>query len=429
MTTDETAGGPTMSTPNDKLLRTPVTWAIYGSIGAWAGFIYLTGPISPVLAEDLGVAAASAGLVGTALAVGSITAAAMGQALIRRFGRDGAMRLGLATAALAMAGLATLPQLLEGWAGFALVLALVWLASIGGTLTLNVGTARLSALHAEHSGAAITEANAAAAWVGVLSPLVLGAALGAGLGWWVGYLVALVMALAAMGFLALTGRARPEAPPPDSRAHRTMSVVDESYEAPESVGPAADGTSGAPGLPRIFRVAMVALFAAVGTEFAINFLGSTLIQDHTGASTSEATGALAASILGVAVGRTLGTRVTDRLGPHRTLITGFALTLVGFTILWTAQALVVAIAGLFIGGLGLATLFPLIIDRGIGLSGGHPDLAMSRASYITGMATGGAPFALGALGGIVSVPTAMLLVPLLIIMGLLGVIASRPALH
>ena len=410
------------------LRRTPVTWAIYGAIGSWAAFVYLSGPVSPILVDDLGVTAAATGLVGTAMAVGSITAAAMAQALLRRLGRDGVMRLGLGIAAAAIAGLATLPRLLDGWAGFAVVLLLVWAAAVGGTLTLNVGTARLSDMHPAHSATTITEANATAAWVGFFSPLVLGAALGAGLGWWVGYAVALLLALAALGALILANRSdRPH----EDHPHQTLVVADEVYEAPESDESAATGAADVvpTPLPRGFWVAMLALFAAVGTEFAINFLGSPLIQDHTGASASEATSALAASILGVAVGRTFGTRVTRGLGPHRTLIAGFALTLVGFAVLWTAQLLAVAVVGLFVGGLGLATLFPLIIDRGIGLSGGHPDLAMSRATLITGVATGGAPFALTALGAVISVSTAMLLVPVLIGAGLVGVIASKPAVQ
>lgn len=414
------------------LKRTPVTWSIYAATGAWAAFIYLAGPISPILADDLGVAAASAGLIGTALAVGGITAAAFQQAAVRRLGRPAVMRLGLGIAAAGIAALATLPRLLDGWPGFGLVLALVWLTSVGGTLTLNVGTTRVSELHPEHSGSAITEANATAAWVGVFSPLVLGAALGAGLGWWIGFWMALVLALAALAGLVLADRTQRRRVALEGRPHRTMTVADELYEAPEEDGSGPDGAGAQPatnGLPRRFWIAMVALFAAVGAEFSINFLGSTLIQDHTGASTSQATSALAASILGIAVGRTAGTRLTGWLGPHRTLIAGFVLALLGFAVLWSAQVLAGAVTGLFLGGLGLATLFPLIIDRGIGLSGGHPDLAMSRASYVTGTATGGAPFALGALGDVVSVSTAMLLVPVLIGAGLLGVIVSRPDGH
>lgn len=262
--------------------------------------------------------------------------------------------------------------------------------------------------------------------MGLFSPLLLGAALGAGLGWWVGFVMCLILVLVALGWLVLADRTRREpAPPPVGHAHRTLAAADEQYEVPDKPGGESTPAPTTP-LSRRFWLAMVALFAAAGAEFSINFWGSTLIQDATGAGASAATSAISASVLGIAVGRTVGTRVTGRLGPHRTLITGFLLALAGFALLWLAGTLPMAVVGLFVGGLGLATLFPLVIDRSIALSEGRPDTALARATLILGLAIGGAPFVLGALGSVLSVSTAMLLVPLLVALGLFGVVASRP---
>jgi fucose permease len=171
---------------------------------------------------------------------------------------------------------------------------------------------------------------------------------------------------------------------------------------------------------------MVALFAAAGSEFAINFWGSPLIQLQTGAAASAATAAMSAGVAGIAVGRTAGSRITHRLGPHRTLLGGFGLTIAGFAALWLAPTLPLAVAGLFVAGLGLATLFPLVIDRGLVLSEGQPDRAMGRVSLVLGLAIGGAPFVLGALGTVMPVSTAMLLVPLVAALGVVAVLRSRP---
>jgi len=164
------------------LLRTPVTWAIYGMNGAWASFVYLSGPIAPILAEDLGVPVGAAGLVGTALAVGMATAAAAGPIAIARLGRDGAARLGLVVIACALAAIALVPTLIGGVAAYGVILVLLWLGATGGGTMVNASTARLSDKHREDSARVITEANAAAGWVGLFSPLLLGVALGAGLG-------------------------------------------------------------------------------------------------------------------------------------------------------------------------------------------------------------------------------------------------------
>ncbi len=424
------------------LQRTPITWAIYGVNGAWASFIYLSGPIAPILAEDLGVSVGAAGLVGTALAAGIATASVTGPAAIARVGRDRTTRVGLVVIALTLAAIALVPTVLGGTLAFGVILALIWVGSTGGGTVLNASTARLSDRHPAHSGQAITEANAVAAWVGLFSPLLLGAALGVGLGWWVGIVVCMVAALAALGGLVLAGRTEGTGDPggavgqaEDGADGQALVAADEGYIAP---APAAAGGQSAPSdlsappartrteLPRVFWVGMVALFAAVATEFAINFWGSPLIQEQTGAETATATAAMSSIVVGIAVGRSIGSWLTARLGSHAMLLGGFCLALAGFAVLWSAQVLALSIVGLVVVGLGLATLFPLLLDRGIQLSGGHPDQALARSSLIMGLAIGGAPFILGALGSVVSVSTALLLVPILIVAGLVGTARSRP---
>ncbi len=420
------------------LLRTPITWAIYGVNGAWASFIYLSGPIAPIMAEDLGVSVGAAGLVGTALAGGIATASVTGPAAIARIGRDRTTRVGLVIVAVTLTLVALVPAVLGGAAAFGVILALIWVGSTGGGTVLNASTARLSDRHPVHSGQAITEANAVAAWVGLFSPLLLGAALGLGLGWWVGILVCVVAALAALSALVLAGRLEGSAAFASSAGRagagsdgRPLVAADEGYVAPaESAEHAAAARQAAPGggrLPRVFWVGMVALFAAVATEFAINFWGSPLIQEQTGAETATATAAMSTIVVGIAVGRTIGSWLTARLGAHVMLLGGFGLALAGFAVLWSAQVLALSIVGLVVVGLGLATLFPLLLDRGIQLSGGHPDRALARSSLIMGLAIGGAPFILGALGSVASVATALLLVPVLIVAGLTGTALSNPA--
>ena len=411
-----------------RLHRTPITWAIYGVNGAWAAFIYLTGPVSPILGEDLGMSLAAAGLVGTALALGMITASVAAPRAVRRLGRDRAMKAGLVVVAAGLVGMVLVPLVASGSVAFGLILGLVWVCASGGGTMLNASMARLSDAHPEHSARVITEANAAAAWVGLFSPLILGAALGAGLGWEVGILACLVCA----GRAGRAGRGRlgdarsgPDADgvPGDTVGTRTSWTCSPRWRPCPSAGLERRG---ARPLPRVFWLAMVALFAAVATEFAINYWGSTLIQEQTGASASSATAAMAAIIAGVAIGRTIGSALTLRLGPHRMLLGGFGLALVGFGVLWMAGTLPLSVVGLFVAGLGIATLFPLLLDRGIVLSAGHPDLAMARSSLVLGLAVGSAPFALGALGSVMPVRMALLLVPVVVVVGLFGVVASRP---
>lgn len=414
------------------LHRTPVTVAIYTVNGAWASFIYLSGPVAPIVAEDLGVPITAAGLVGTALAAGIVTAGALGPASVRRWGRYGATRIALIGLVGTLTALTVLPGVLTGAAGFGLVLALTWISAAFGGTALNASMARLADAHPEHSATVITESNAVAAWVGLFSPLLLGTALGAGLGWWIGIAFCLAAVVVALAAILVADRLEPASrhAPADTEADLVDDVATASAAGlPE---PLVEHPAHPPRppqrhrMPPAFRIALVALFAAVASEFSINYWGSTLIREQTGAATSTATSAMTAAVLGVAVGRTVGPRITARLGRHRTLLAGFTLALVGFFLLWSAQTLPLSVAGLFVLGLGLSSLFPLLLDRGILLSDGQPDLAMGRASLVLGVAVGAAPFALGALGSVVDVRTALLLVPLVILVGLVGVVRSRP---
>lgn len=406
--------------------RTPITWAIYGSIGAAASFVYLVGPIAPILVNDLGLTPSAAGIVGTALAAGSATASLTGPALVRRIGRDGAMKASLIAQAAFLIGIAAVPRMLSGTGAFAAVLILVWLAASCGATLVNAATARLSAAHPGQSGQAITEGNAAAGWVGLFSPLLLGAALGTGLGWWTGPAFCLIAVACAVTGLAVADRHTEEVNRNDTApGGAAVAAPDATREvASGAIGGAAPQRREA-GLPRIFWIAMVALFAAVGIEFALTFWGSTLIALRTGADRATATACVSALVAGIAVGRTGGSRVTTRYGAHQTILGGFALAAAGFSVVWSSTSLPISVLGMIVTGLGIAPLFPLVIDRAILLSGGHPDRAMSRASLVLGSAVAGAPFALGALGSVMPVTAAMMLVPLLIGIGLLGTATSH----
>ena len=412
------------------LRRLPLTWSIYGLNAAWACFIYLLGPISPVLVDALGVPESWAGLLGTALALGGMTAGFLAPAVVGRIGRDATMRYGLAGTAIALTVLMALSPMLSGVSAFILVSALVWLTGACGITALNASIARLSDVHPEHSATVITEANAGAAWAGVLSPLLLGLALGAGLGWGAGVAVSLVAVLAALAGVVLAQRLgvpRQEGAVGDAPTADPDPTADPGPTADPD--PTADPVAAAAprGLGPTFWWAMVAVFAAVATEFGVNFWGSTLIREQTGAPTATATAAMSASVIGVALGRTVGPWLIARLGTHRTLVGGYAVALVGFAVLWSAASVGAAVGGLLLTGLGLSTLFPLLIDRGIVLSLGRADLAMSRASLVLSAAVGASPFALGALGAFMPVQQAFLLIPVVIGVGMVAAVRSRPS--
>lgn len=372
----------------------------YASISTWAFFLYFVGPFTPLVATQLGLTPQVAGLIGLALAAGLIAVGLVGARYVRRWGR----RAGGVAAALLLAAASAL---LVVSPGFPVVLVGVFAGACAGAMLMNVGTASLVDRHGPAGPRALTEANAAAAWIGLLSPLLLGIAAAAGPGW---RAVAAIIGVVALALAFALRRVPLTEPAPTARAG-VVDVADVSIEAPLE-------PSAAPGpLPRSFTVALVAIVAAVGTEISLNFWGAVLLAQTTGADLAVTTALLSVLIGGIAVGRTLGATLTRRFAVPPLVYASLALAAAGFLVVWTAPWLGVAVIGLFVTGLGFALLFPLTSSLALGHAGGHTDRAMAVIALVIGATMGVAPFLLGVVAGAVSVTAGFAVVPLLLVIG------------
>ena len=392
-----------------QLERDAGTRIAYGMVATYAFFLYFLGPVTPLIAEQLGVSLTLAGLTGVALAAGLVLSGLVGPSLIRRWGRR--------TVALSAAGgLATAGVLLAIVPSFPGVLLAVLVAAACGSMLMNVASAALSDRHGPSGPRALTEANAVAAWVGLTAPLLIGAAVATGLGWRVAALGITVVALALA--VGLTRVRLPQAADPDERV---VGVADTSVAAPVQTRPRGP-------LPAAFFVSLVAVVAAVGAEIALNFWGAVLIAQNTGVELAVTTATISAMIAGIAVGRTVGSTLTRQLSVAQLIYSSLGVALVGFFVVWLAGTLPLAIAGLFVAGLGLALLFPLTSSLAIRHAAGQTDRAIAFIAVTTGVTLGAAPFILGALAGQIGVSAGFLIVPALIGVGVLAVRgATRPS--
>ena len=429
----------------------------YATAATWAFFLYFLGPATPLIAQQLDLPLQVAGLTGICLAAGLITAGLLGHRVIARWGRR---RTGIG-AALGLAGgclaLVVAPT-------FVVILLAVAFSSATGSMLMNVATAALADRHGPSGPRAITEANAAAAWVGLLSPLLIAAAVGIGFGWRAAALVIAITAVVVAGALArvhLTehpGRttvfavadsavdAEPSGSPPSGSpssgspssgveeggspavtgaAVTGPSVTGPSVNGPSVTGPSVTGKAPMGPLPAAFSVSLVAVVAAVGTEISLNFWGAVLISDNTGSDLAVATALLSLLIAGIAVGRTLGAGLTRRWSVTRLILGSLLLAGAGFLIVWSATALEVAAVGLFVTGVGFALLFPLTSSVAIGHAHGRTDKAIAIIAVVMGLTMGAAPFALGALAGAVGVTAGFAVVPLLLLVGAGAVVVAN----
>jgi len=383
--------------PPTALVRDRLTLLTYGHLAVFGYFLYGFGPVVPLLREEQHTSRGVAGLHGTAFAVGTVVSGLVTPWLVGRLGRQMVAWIGLSGLATGIVGL---------WAAHALwaTITLAAICATCGSLVVNVIIATIADHHGPAGPAAISEVNAVAAGFGLVSPLVIGAAVAIGLGWRPG------MAVAAGMIVLLLVAAR---------------VLRVRIPAAQPVPKAT--TAGR--LPRSYWVAWLCLVATTSVEMCLSLWVADVLRTHSHASPGVATAALSAIVAGMFAGRLAGGRLLLRWSAPRVLLGALTVSATGFAVFWLAEAPWLATLGLVIIGLGNALHFPLGISLAVARSGGQPDLAVSRGAFATGLAFGVAPFGLGVVADGVGPHTAVLLVPALLAVAAVIAwrLAQRPA--
>ncbi len=379
----------------NKLTRDRLTLTTYFQVALWGWFVMSIGPTVPLITKQFNISKGIGGLHGTAIAVGAVSVGLVSHRLVLNFGRRPIM---LAGSVLMVGGtflLITGPHV-------AVTLAGVTVIGIGGNLIINVAQPALSVHHGLHGPAAVTEANAGSAIVGIFGPLAVGGAVSLGWGWKPAILVTAVLGLIAFFLIyplptagSLDGRGA-------ARAKRT---------------PEPDDDGGATGYTPAFWFFIVAVTCGVAIEFSTSFWAADLIGSRTGAGAGIATAALAALFGGMALARVIGGRLALRYAPEKLMIVAFAIAGGGWFIMWTATDATIAFAALFLTGVGFGLHYPLGVALALRASQGRPDAAQAIVAITTGAAVGLAPFVLGALADQFGSHRAFILVPIIILIG------------
>lgn len=363
-------------------------------------FIYGLSPSLPLLRDELGTSSAIAGLHSLILALGVVAGGLSGVTLIRRWRRAGAAGRGIVIlaggAALLVAG-SLLPA-----AQLAVTLPAMLIAGFGGALSVNVATALINEHHGAAGPSALTMANAAAAALGLVSPLAVGLATAIGWTWRSALLMTVPLAL---GVLLLVVR---------NRSVAAFAAV-----------PAAGSRLSVRGLPVACWLAIAALIAVVAIEFGTVTWTPDLLADRTGIEPGTASGAVAAVIAGIAAGRLLVGWLARRFASLPLFLVGVLVTVVGWALTWSSSVVPAAVAGLVVTGLGMAGQFPLGMSMVMKYSAGQSDRAVGLAGMGLGLAAGLGPFMLGALADRVGVGDAFLVIPGLCLAAAAGAILAR----
>ncbi|HEY0189021.1 MAG TPA: MFS transporter [Cellulomonas sp.] len=396
-----------------RLHRDRFTVSLYGYFVAWGWFLYSFNPSVSLLAEDLGISNAAAGLHGTAMAVGTIGAAVLGPRLVLRFSRRTAFEC---AGVLVVTGLAVL---LTGRT-LPVTLTAVVLLSVGGSTAISAAQAGLALHHGRTASAAVTEGNAAGSGIGLLGPLAVGACVGLGWGWRPAVAVSAVLmllAVVATRRLPMEGALARSLPAP--AAGRSAGRLD----------PADPGAAGHEAAGRAARWFLVTIVTAVSLENATTYWATDLVIDRTGAGADIATATTAGLVTGMTVARLVVGPLSLRMAPARLLAAAYGVAVVGWAVLWTATVPWAALVGLFVAGIGYGVHYPIGTALLLGTADGATDRAQARATVAGGAAVGVAPFLLGALADSVGSHTAFLLVPVLAVVGGLATLRGAHAWH
>ena len=194
---------------------------------------------------------------------------------------------------------------------------------------------------------------------------------------------------------------------------------DERPEPAEAPGePAVGGAGARSGIAvLVLLLGLVALCDAYG-EGALADWGTLHLSSDLHATASVAAAGFAAYSLAMTAGRLSGTRLVERFGPVRIMVSGAGLACAGMVVAALSPWLPMALGGFLLVGLGLANIFPLAIDRAGALDGPKGVATASMLGY-GGMVVG--PPIIGVLAQGVGLPLALLSVAVLA--GLAGVAA------
>ncbi|HEU0295908.1 MAG TPA: MFS transporter [Anaerolineales bacterium] len=363
--------------------RDRFTWLAYLSLAFYGYFLNGLGPITPFLKEELQLTYTVSSFHFTAFAIGILLIGLGGHLVIQRLGNQRSLWLGLF-------GMGLSALLLLAGRNPIITIGASFLMGLIGSLILAIVPAALSDQHGELKAVALSEANVIASLFATSAPLLVGWFAAAGAGW----RLALGM-MAGIPILMYLGLGKDPSSP-------TATSI--SREPIESARP----------LSSLFWLYWVAIILGVSVEFCMIFWSANYVEQALGMSKAAAAQAVSLFLAAMIVGRVLGSRLVQRFSARAIVIISILMAGIGFLLFWKPVNNLAGLSGLFITGLGVANLYPLILSLAINAADGNTVQAGARATLASGTAILALPLALGRLADAIGITSAYGLVILLL---------------
>jgi MFS family permease len=344
-----------------------------------------------LLARDLGESTDQLAVLPSAFAVGLLIVAAAGSILLRTDAKLPVLRVGAIVCAGGAVLLALAPNLVVALAGGLFV-------GLGGALMILVVPLMLSGPRAAHR---IARANAIASTTAIFAPLIIGTLDSVGP---TGRLAMLLVAVPLVLLLPFTRRAAPAqvAEKPQDNVIAGGAADLSLTTAKPTRGPWGSVFGG-----------WSRLVLAVSVEFCF-VIWAVARMLATGVPAGTAALLASAFPIGMAVGRVIGPLKVRRISP---LLPGTALAAAGTILVTAFNGQAVVTVGLGLAGLGVSTLYPIVLADLLSIPGVSPAHLSSLSACASGVAILLAPAALAALASVVELRIAYLIpLPLLVIL-------------
>ena len=377
--------------------RDRFTWLMYLSLAFYGYFLNVLGPIAPFLKDELGLTYTISSFHFTAFAVGILLIGVSGHTLIQRMGRRRSLWLGLFGMSLS-----TLFLLLGK--SPVLTIGASFLMGWIGSLILAIVPAALADQHGELRAVALSEANVIASLFATCAPLMVG--------WFAGSMNSWRLPLGIMAFTPLL-----------------LFLSFGKASSPQAISTRQEAKQVGQSLPTLFWLYWVAIVLGVSVEFCMIFWSADYLEKVLGLSKADAAQAVSLFLAAMIVGRVMGSRLVQRFSTRSVVSISILIAGIGFLIFWRMEDIRFVLSGLFMTGLGVANLYPLLLSLAIGAAYGDTVQAGSRATLASGTAILALPLVLGRLADAVGIRLAYSVVLILLIsVFLISHIAERSSL-
>jgi len=378
--------------------RDRFTWLAYLSLAVYGYFLNVLGPITPFLKDELHLSYTVSSFHFTAFAIGILLIGVGGHLLIQSIGKQRSLWLGLFGMSLSAL------ILLIGKTPI-ITIGASFLMGLIGSLILAIVPAALSDQHGEMKAVALSEANVIASLFATAAPLLVGwfAQSVGSWRWALGIMAGIpILMLISLGM--------------NSSPATTSSGV----ESPKTSRP----------LPALFWIYWVAIVLAVSVEFCMVFWSADYLEQVLGLIKADAARAVSLFLAAMIVGRIFGSRLVQYFSARAVVIVSIIIAAFGFLLFWSAESSFLGLSGLFITGLGVANLYPLILSLAISAAAGNTVQAGARATLASGAGILALPLILGGFADAVGIRLAYVVVLLLLVsVFLINQIAGRILVH